>query len=84
LRTIATNWKYVDVRWLVKIKTDSKGDVHYEEWTHPRGDRTVLTKPKILTVLIEWDHEYDVPNGPKRYVMSAATYQRLTEAVKVA
>ena len=29
-RTIATNWAYVDIQWLVKIKTDSEGDVHYE------------------------------------------------------
>jgi hypothetical protein len=24
------NWKYVDVAWLNKIKTDSEGNVHFE------------------------------------------------------
>ena len=47
--------KYVDIQWLVKIKTDSKGDVHYEKWSQPSAEtvRHVLTKPKILTVPIE-------------------------------
>jgi hypothetical protein len=45
---------YVDIEWLVKIKTDSAGDVHYETWSQPHGERTVLTKPKILCVPIEW------------------------------
>jgi hypothetical protein len=49
-RTIATGWSYVDIGWLVKIKTDSEGNVHYEQWSQPRGLRTVLTKSKILTV----------------------------------
>lgn len=82
LRTINANWRYVDVRWLVKVKTDSVGDVHYEEWKHPSGDRTVLTMPKILTVQIRFEREYEVRNGPKRWVMSAATYQHLVDAVK--
>ena len=30
LRTINPNWKYVDVQWLNKIKTDSAGNVHLE------------------------------------------------------
>ena len=50
----ARNWAYVDIEWLVKIKTDSAGDVHYEAWRQPHGERTVLTKPKILCVPIEW------------------------------
>ena len=50
----ARNWAYVDIEWLVKIKTDSAGDVHYEAWSQPHGERTVLTKPKILCVPIEW------------------------------
>ena len=29
---------------LVKVKTDSQGDVHYEAWSQPHGDLTVLTK----------------------------------------
>ena len=53
-RTIATNWSFVDIDWLVKIKTDSEGNVHYERWTQPAGERTVLTKPKILTIAFEW------------------------------
>ena len=52
--TQARNWAYVDIEWLVKIKTDSAGDVHYEAWSQPHGERTVLTKPKILSVPIEW------------------------------
>ena len=68
-------------RWLVKIKTDSAGDVHYEPESQPHGARTVLTKPKILSVKIEWLREYEV-SGRTRYVMSAATYQRLLDAVK--
>ena len=69
-------------RWLVKIKTDSAGNVHYEAWSQPHGERTVLTKPKILTVPIEWLREEEARNGRKRYIMSAATYQRLVDAVK--
>ena len=80
-RTVATNWAYVDVDWLVKIKTDSKGDVHYERWAQPRGERTVLTKPKILTVPIAL-RVVERRNAPTRYVLSAADYQRLLSAVK--
>jgi len=41
----------------VKIKTDSAGSVHYEAWGQPHGERTVLTKPKILCVPIVWLRE---------------------------
>ena len=81
-RTVATNWTYVDIQWLIKIKTDSDGNVHYEAWSQPHGERTVLTKPKILTVKIEWLRVEERRNAPKRYIMSAATYQRLVDAVK--
>ena len=37
----------------MKIKTDSEGNVHYEAESQPHGERTVLTKPKILCVPIE-------------------------------
>jgi hypothetical protein len=53
-RTIQENWKYVDIQWLVKIKTDSDGNVHYEAWSQPHGERTVLTKPKIIPVDFKW------------------------------
>ena len=81
-RTIATNWTYVDIEWLVKIKTDSKGDVHYEKWKQPHGERTVLTKPKILTVPITLREVEGRNNASTRYVLSAADYQRLVDAVK--
>lgn len=81
-RTVRTNWTYVDVQWLVKVKTDSAGNVHYEAWAHPRGERTVLTKPKILTVPIEWLRVEERHNVPTRYVLSASMYQRLLDAVK--
>ena len=81
-RTIAKNWTYVDIAWLVKIKTDSAGDVHYEAWSQPHSERTVLTKSKILSVPIEWLRVQARRNAPVRYVMSAATYQRLVEAVR--
>ena len=41
-RTIAANWKYVDIHWLVKVKTDSNGNVHYEVWRQPHNERTRL------------------------------------------
>jgi len=41
-RTIATNWKIVDIEWLVKIKTDSAGNVHYEKEKQPHNERTVV------------------------------------------
>ena len=82
-RTIARHWAFVDVKYLVKIKTDSKGDVHYEAWTQPQGERTVLTKPKILTVTFQLE-KVEKRNAPTRYVMKAADYQRLTNAVKPA
>lgn len=69
-------------RWLIKIKTDSEGNVHYEKWAQPHGERTVLTKPKILCVAIEWLRIDEPRNAARRYVMSAATYSRLVDAVK--
>ena len=51
---------------MIKIKTDSAGDVHYEEWSPPHGQRTVLTKPKILTVPITWLRVEEPQNGRKR------------------
>jgi hypothetical protein len=81
-RTISRNWAYVDVQWLDKIKTDSDGNVHYEAWSQPHGEKTVLTKPKILTVAFDWLRVEERRNRPTRYVMSAATYQRLVEAVR--
>jgi hypothetical protein len=80
--TIRTNWAYVDVQWLNKVKTDSAGNVHYEAWAQPGGERTVLTKPKILTVPIEWLRVEERRNMPTRYVLSASMYQRLRDAVK--
>ena len=72
----------------------SKGDVYYEAWEQPRGEGTrldneprgssrhVLTKPKILPVAIEWERvEEATGRKRKRYVLSAATYQRLIDAV---
>jgi hypothetical protein len=42
----------------------------------------VLTKPKILPVEIKWERIEDGRhNRPKRYVLSALTYQRLLDAV---
>ena len=80
-RTIATNWAYVDIQWLVKIKVDSQGDVHYEHWKQPDGERTVLTKPKILTVAIDWLRVNTLANGKQRFILKASDYQRLIEAV---
>ena len=74
-RTIATNTAYVDIQWLNKVKVDAKGDVIFEAWTQPHGERTVLTKPKILTVAFELQ-EVERRNAPTRYVMRAADYQR--------
>ena len=78
-----------EVQWLVKIKTASNGDVIYEAWAQPRTaapgqeqPKTVLTKPKILTVAIEWLRVEERRNTPTRYVLSAAMYQRLLDAVK--
>jgi len=80
-RTINMNWAFVDVTYLNKIKTASNGDVHYEAWTQPQGARTVLTKPKILTVSFELE-KVEKRDGTIRYVMEAGMYQRLTDAVK--
>ena len=71
----------VDIQWLVKIKTDSAGDVHYEAETQPHSERTVLTKPKIMCIPIELEVR-ERRNAKTRYVMKAPTYQRLVDAVK--
>ena len=57
--------------------------MHYEKWSQPQGERTrhVLTKPKILTVPIEL-RVVERRNAPPRYVLAAADYQRLVDAVK--
>jgi len=80
MRTILPNWAYVDITWLNKIKTDSAGNVHFEAWRQPHGERTVLTKPKIICVSFEWQSTYEV-GGRTRYVLSASDYQRFLDAV---
>ena len=60
----------------------AQGDVHFEAWPQPTGERFVLTRPKILCVKIEW--KAVIPAGEntlKRYVMRAATYEQLRDAV---
>ena len=57
--------------------------LRYEAWSQPHNERTVLTKPKILCVPIELQ-TVQRRNAPDRYMMSAATYQRLLDAVKPA
>ena len=48
-RTISTGWAYVEIEWLVKIKTDSDGNVHYEAETLPHVKRAVTrTTPRRL------------------------------------
>jgi len=42
----------------------------------------VLTKPKILTVKFDWLKVEHRDDAPTRYVMDAATYERLINAVK--
>ena len=81
-RTIARHWAYVDVKYLVKIKTDAQGNVHYEEWKQPKGERTVLTKPKILTVGFTFMDVQERRNAATRYILSAANYARLTDVVR--
>ena len=82
-RTIAFGWSYVDIAWLVKIKTDSDGNVHYEAWRQPHDERTVLTNKKWLSEQIEWLRVEEPCDGlPQRYVLGADTYQRLLDAVK--
>ena len=73
---------YMDIKWVVKIKTDSAGNVHFEEEKGASGERTVLTKPKILTVAFTWKDIIERRNAATRYVLSAADYQRLLGAVK--
>jgi hypothetical protein len=100
--------RYVAIQWLVKIKTDSAGNVYYEAWKQPQEEDeptsavveedededededeeaepppTVLTKPKILTVVFKWHRVEPAKNNvPERFVMDAATYQRLVNACK--
>lgn len=81
VRTIAKGWSYFDVAWLNKVKTDSEGNVHFEKWIQSHGERTVLTRTKILCVPIMWLREDSRRNAPTRYVLSAAAYQRLIDAV---
>ena len=42
----------------------------------------VLTKPKMLSVKVEWLRVEERVGAPTRYVISAAAYQRLLEAVR--
>ena len=58
------------------VKTESNGDVIYEKWTRPKDAegaelRTVLTKPKIVTVKVSLRTE-ELRNSTKRYILSAA------------
>ena len=55
--------------------------VSAQAWTQPHGERTVLTKPKILTVPTSWLREYQ-EGRRARYVLSASDYQRLVDAVR--
>ena len=71
-----------------QVKIDSQGNVHYEAWAQPHGESTrlpdVLTKPKILPVEIVWERVEPASEDGRtltRYVLSAATYQRLLDAV---
>ena len=57
---------------------------HYEVWTQPDGARTVLTKPKVLTVKVELEVKEGEGNSPTRYILRAAAYSRLVDAVKEA
>ena len=54
---------------------------YLQAWDQPHGERTVLTKPKIVCVSIAWLREYE-EGGRKRYVLGAADYQRLLDAVR--
>jgi hypothetical protein len=77
--TIAAAYRFDGSRLrLVRVALN----VGNEVWTQPRGERTVLTKNKILTVEIEWLRVEPRRNAPDRYVLSAAMYQRLVDAVK--
>jgi len=40
-RSISVGWRYVDIVWLVKVKTDSAGNVHYEEERQTHDERMV-------------------------------------------
>jgi hypothetical protein len=51
--------------------------VHYEAWSQPHGERTVLTKPKIIPVDFKWMRVEESANSTTRYVLSAADCERL-------
>ena len=53
------------------------------EHIKPWPTTQVLTKPKIICIPIAWLRVEERRNATKRYVLSAATYQRLTDAVKI-
>ena len=42
----------------------------------------VLTKNKVLKVVVEWAREPAMVRGRMQYVLSGASYQRLLDAVK--
>ena len=81
--TIRPNWSYVDISYLKKIKEDSDGNVHYEIWRQPNDERTVLTRPKILCVAVEWLRVEEKRSRATRYVLSANNYQRMLDALKL-
>jgi hypothetical protein len=56
--------------------------VHYEAWSQPHGERTVLTKPKIIPVDFKWMRVEESANSNTRYVLSTADYERLSHAVR--
>ena len=49
---------YVEVTWLVKVKTDSEGNVHYEAWRQPHDEMTAraqgLTRAGLVSVARTW------------------------------
>jgi hypothetical protein len=47
-----------------------------------QDELTVLTKPKIIPVAIEWLPVEQQDDAPTRYVVSGAVYQRLVDAIK--
>ena len=51
-----------------------------QAWSQPHGEPTVLTKPKIVCVAITL-REYEL-GGRTRYVLNAADYQRLVDAMR--
>ena len=41
----------------------------------------MLTNPKVICVAVRWLREDPLPSGRVRYVLAAADYQRLFDAV---